>query len=401
VRSVLQLIADFTNLNLVASDAVDGNITLRLQNVPWDQALDLVLRTKGLDKRLVGNVLMVDLAEGIAGRERQELESRKQMAELAPLYRELIQVNYAKADKVVELLKAAVKDDGGSRSDERGSITHDERTNSIIAYQTREKLDELRRIVAQLDIPVKQVMIEARIVEAKVEFAKELGVKWGSGSGFKMGNKGGTPRWTANPRPGGSFVDLGVNGPDSSGIGFGYVGSNFNLDLELSAMQTSGNGEVISQPKVMTANQQTAKISKGIEIPYREESSGGGATVSFKEAAMSLEVTPQITPDNKIIMEVKVNKDSPGAVLSSGGGEPSVDKNEVTANVLVGDGETVVIGGIFESKKTKDVSKVPFLGDLPFVGSLFRRDSSNESKEELLVFITPRIVSSQSLAAAP
>jgi len=262
VRSVLQLIADFTELNLVASDAVQGSITLRLQNVPWDQALDLVLRTKGLDKRLVGNVLMVDLAEGIANRERQELESRKQIAELSPLYRELIQVNYAKADKIAELFKSAAST-GGSR-DERGSVTVDDRTNSIIAYQTQDKLDELRRIVAQLDIPVKQVMIEARIVEANEDFAKNLGVTWGgellSGGNIKS-IKGGSS--------GGSFVDLGVKSPinPTSSIAFGYLKNGLTLNLELTAMQKSGFGEIISQPKVMTANQQTAKVMKGEEIP--------------------------------------------------------------------------------------------------------------------------------------
>jgi len=395
VRSVLQLIADFTELNLVASDAVQGSITLRLQNVPWDQALDLVLRTKGLDKRLVGNVLMVDLAEGIAARERQELEARKQISELAPLYRELIQVNYAKADKIAELFKSAASTNGVR--DERGSVTVDERTNSIIAYQTQDKLDELRRIVAQLDIPVKQVMIEARIVEATEDFSKQLGAKWGGK--FDYGHKAGTPRGSVTAPGGGSFVDLGVSGVGASGIGFSYLNSKFNLNLELSAMESTGNGEVISQPKVMTANQQTAKIMKGVEIPYQEAASSGATSTSFKEAVMSLEVTPQITPDNRVIMEVKVNKDSP--IFIGGGGEPSIDKNEVTANILVADGETVVIGGIFENKQNKTVEKVPFLGDVPFVGRLFKRDSVKNNKSELLVFITPRILSNQPLAVAP
>jgi len=394
VRSVLQLIADFTELNLVASDAVQGSITLRLQNVPWDQALDLVLRTKGLDKRLVGNVLMVDLAEGIAARERQELESRKQISELAPLYRELIQVNYAKADKIAELFKSAASTNGNR--DERGSVTVDERTNSIIAYQTQDKLDELRRIVAQLDIPVKQVMIEARIVEATEDFSKQLGAKWGGK--FDYGHKAGTPRGSVTA-PGGSFVDLGVSSA-TSGIGFSYLNSKFNLNLELSAMESTGNGEVISQPKVMTANQQTAKIMKGVEVPYQEAASSGATSTSFKEAVMSLEVTPQITPDNRVIMEVKVNKDSV-STTSGAGGQPAIDKNEVTANILVADGETVVIGGIFENKQDKVAEKVPFLGDVPFVGRLFRRDLVLESKKELLVFITPRILSNQSLTVAP
>jgi len=399
VRSVLQLIADFTELNLVASDAVQGSITLRLQNVPWDQALDLVLRTKGLDKRLVGNVLMVDLAEAIAERERQELESRKQMNELAPLYRELIQVNYAKADKIAELFKAAANTSGGAR-DERGSVTVDERTNSIIAHQTQAKLDELRRIVAQLDIPVKQVMIEARIVEANEDFAKSLGVKW-SGSGLTSTNtRHVNPTIGGGSSTGGAFVDLGAASATSS-IAFGYLKNNLTLNLELSAMQKSGHGEIISQPKVMTANQQTAKVMKGEEIPYQEHAGGnaGGTSTSFKEALLSLEVTPQITPDNRVGMEVKITKDRAdraGAV----NGVPAILKQEVNANVLVADGETIVIGGVFEGEKIKSVEKVPFLGDLPFVGRLFKRDTVNDTKRELLVFITPRILNDHGVTAS-
>jgi len=397
VRSVLQLIADFTELNLVASDAVQGNITLRLQNVPWDQALDLVLRTKGLDKRLIGNVLMVDLAEGIAARERQELESRKQIAELAPLYRERIQVNYAKADKIVELFKATANTGNtSSKGDDRGTITHDERTNSIIAYQTQDKLDELRRIISELDVPVKQVMIEARLVEANETFGKELGVKW-SGSFKSGGYAGGNTRSTIGGGTiGGSpntFVDLGATAA-SSAMAFGYIKDNILLNLELSAMQRSGHGEIISQPKVMVANQQTAKVMKGEEIPYQESSGGasGSTTTSFKEAVLSLEVTPQITPDNKISMEVRVNKDR-ADFTNKVNGVPPILKQEVSASIIVPDGETVVIGGVFEGEKTKSVAKVPFLGDLPFIGGLFRRNSVTDEKRELLIFITPRILS--------
>jgi len=395
VRSVLQLIADFTELNLVASDAVQGSITLRLQNVPWDQALDLVLRTKGLDKRLVGNVLMVDLAEGIAERERQELESRKQIAELSPLYRELIQVNYAKADKIAELFKSAANTSGNNR-DERGSVTVDERTNSIIAYQTQDKLDELRHIVAQLDVPVRQVMIEARLVEANEDFSKGLGVKWGGQferSSARSSIKPGTGT-------GGLFTDLGAIDPTSS-IAFGYLKDNVLLNLELSAMQKSGHGEIISQPKVMTANQQTAKVMKGEEIPYQEQTGGttGGSSTSFKDALLSLEVTPQITPDNRVSMEVKVTKDRADHA-NKVNGVPPILKQEVNAHVLVADGETVVIGGVFEGEKTRSVEKVPFLGDLPFVGRLFKRDSVVNSKKELLIFITPRILSEQGVAVS-
>lgn len=425
VRSVLQLIADFTDLNLVASDTVAGNITLRLQNVPWDQALDLVLKTKGLDKRQVGNVLLVAPADEIAARERQELESQRQISELAPLRRELIQVNYAKAADIAQLFQSVTGASsggasGGAVAEERGSLAVDERTNSIIAYQTQERLDELRRIVAQLDIPVRQVMIEARIVEANVDYDKSLGVRWGGTLG------GAGSKWRANGKDGATgvdsegagscgpfggactrptvgdtnvpvpFVDMGV-AKSTAGIGIGFITDNAILDLQLSAMERTGNGEVVSQPKVVTSDKETAKILKGTEVPYQESSSSGATTVSFKEAALSLEVTPQITPDNRIIMEVKVNKDEPdyqNAVL----GVPPINKNEVNAKVLVNDGETIVIGGVFSNTRSSAVDKVPFLGDLPYLGRIFRRDVVRDVKSELLVFLTPRIMNNQAIA---
>ena len=404
VRSVLQLIADFTDLNLVASDTVQGNITLRLQNVPWDQALDLVLKTKGLDKRQVGNVLLVAPADEIAARERQELEAQKQIAELAPLRRELIQVNYAKAADMAKLFQSVTSAEGGG--DERGSITVDDRTNSIIAYQTQVRLDELRRIVAQLDIPVRQVMIEARIVEANVDFSKSLGVRWGGN--LSKGNVdlfGRGPRLSLEEGEDGNiievpfnapFVDMGAPGA-SSGIGIGLITDNLILDLELSAMESTGNGEVVSQPKVVTSDKETAKILKGTEVPYQEASSSGATTTSFKEAALSLEVTPQITPDNRIIMEVKVNKDSVGQIFQ---GVPSIDTNEVNAKVLVADGETIVIGGVFSNTQSKSVDKVPFLGDLPLIGRVFKRDVVRDEKSELLVFLTPRIMNNQAISVS-
>lgn len=390
VRSVLQLIADFTDLNLVASDTVQGNITLRLQNVPWDQALDLVLKTKGLDKRKIGNVLLVAPADEIAARERQELESQKQIAALEPLRRELIQVNYAKASDIAKLFQSVTSITGTEApADERGSITVDDRTNSIIAYQTQTNLDELRRIVAQLDVAVRQVMIEARIVEAAVDFSKELGVSW-------KGLTTGVGNFTLNGATGrGTYVDLGVSKPTSS-IGIGFVTDNTILDLQLSAMEKTGNGEVVSQPKVVTSDKETAKILKGTEIPYQEASSSGATSTSFKEAALSLEVTPQITPDNRIIMEVKINKDEPD-YQNRLNGVPPIKKNEVNAKVLVADGETIVIGGVFSNTQTKAVDKVPFLGDLPYLGRLFRRDVVTDQKNELLVFITPRIMSGQAV----
>ncbi|WP_346828763.1 type IV pilus secretin PilQ [Pseudomonas abietaniphila] len=396
VRSVLQLIADFTNLNLVASDTVQGGITLRLQNVPWDQALDLVLKTKGLDKRKVGNVLLVAPADEIAARERQELESLKQISELAPLRRELLQVNYAKAADIAKLFQSVTS--GDSKTDERGSITVDERTNNIIAYQTQDRLDELRRIVSQLDIPVRQVMIEARIVEANVDYDKALGVRWGGSSTHGNFTTGGNGTVTGVGNTNGPYVDMGVADPTSS-IGLGFLTNNTILDLELSAMEKTGNGEVVSQPKVVTSDKETAKILKGTEVPYQEASSSGATSVSFKEASLSLEVTPQITPDNRIIMEVKVTKDEPDYV-NTVLGVPPIKKNEVNAKVLVADGETIVIGGVFSNTQSKVVDKVPFLGDVPYVGRLFRRDVVSEKKSELLVFLTPRIMNNQAIAVS-
>jgi len=416
VRSVLQLIADFTNLNLVASDTVQGNITLRLQNVPWDQALDLILKTKGLDKRQIGNVLLVAPADEIAARERQELESQKQIQQLAPLRRDLIQVNYAKAADIAKLFQSVTSAD--KTADERGSISVDERTNSIIAYQTQNRLDELRRIVSQLDIPVRQVMIEARLVEANVDYSKQLGVRWGgnasSGNFAVYGKDGATTVDSSTgqvylpcsstvgsftsasgvaPTP---FVDMGVSG-STSGIGIGFMVGGKMLDLQLSALQSSGNGEIISQPKVVTSDKETAKILRGTEIPYQEASSSGATSTSFKQAALSLEVTPQITPDNRIIMEVKVNKDAPD-YQNALNGVPPISKNEVNAKVLVSDGETIVLGGVFSNTQTKSTTKVPMLGDIPYVGRLFRRDSVTDSKVELLIFLTPRIMNNQAIA---
>lgn len=415
VRSVLQLIADFTDLNLVASDTVQGNITLRLQNVPWDQALALVLKTKGLDKRQVGNVLLVAPADEIAARERQELESQRQIAELAPLRREVVQVNYAKAADIARLFQSVTSN--GASTEDRGSIAVDDRTNNIIAYQTQERLDELRRIVAQLDIPVRQVMIEARIVEANVDYDKALGVRWGGSyvndqwsaygkDGSRSVDDDGFVRLPGTDTVGGfkldegvapvPFVDMGVLG-STSGVGIGFISDHVMLDLQLSAMEKTGNGEVVSQPKVMTADKETAKILKGTEVPYQEASSSGATSTSFKEAALSLEVTPQITPDNRIIMEVKVTKDAPD-FRNAMNGVPPIDKNEVNAKILVSDGETVVIGGVFSNSQSKSVDKVPFLGDLPFLGRLFRRDVVTDAKSELLVFLTPRILNNQAIA---
>ncbi|WP_373387130.1 type IV pilus secretin PilQ [Pseudomonas alcaligenes] len=402
VRSVLQLIADFTDLNLVASDTVQGNITLRLQNVPWDQALDLVLKTRGLDKRQVGNVLLIAPADEIAARERQELEARQQLAELAPLRREVVQLNYAKASDIAKLFEDA-SEEGSMDKDMRGKIIYDDRTNSLIAYLTQDRLDELRRIVTQLDIPVRQVMVEARIVEANVDFDKELGVEWrGVGLGDNNWVVGGTNSVEKDTDPlefqGGTFVDMAAAGR-TSGLNLGFITDNTLLDLELSAMEKTGNGEIISQPKVVTSDKETAKILKGTKIPYQEASSSGATSIVFAEANLSLEVTPQITPDNRVIMEVKVNKDA-ADFANQVDGTPSIQTNEVNAKVLVSDGETIVIGGIFSNTQSKAVDKVPLLGDIPYIGRLFRRDVVQDSKAELLVFLTPRIMNNQAIAVS-
>lgn len=398
VRSVLQLIADFTGLNLVASDTVSGSITLRLQNVPWDQALDLILKTKGLDKRQIGNVLLVAPADEIAARERLELETSKQIAELAPVRLDIIQVNYAKAADIVALIQA----DDELISD-RGFVSSDARTNTISVRETSDKLEQIRRLVSTWDVPVRQVLIEARIVRASTDLAEELGVQWGiEGRGNANGgdnnlvvggNQGALPGTAGNTAltlpSNGLNVDLGVSRANSSSIAFGYIGTDFLVDLELSAFESDGQAEIVAQPKVVTADRQTAKIKSGEEIPYQEASSSGATSVSFKEAALSLEVTPQITPDDKIIMDLTVNQDSRGQVTA---GIPAINTNEVTTQVLVQNGETVVLGGIFQSERTTTVTKTPFLGDIPYLGALFKKTEKVDERSELLVFITPKIL---------
>lgn len=382
LRAVLQVIADFTQLNLVVNDTVQGNITLQLQNVPWDQALDVILKTKGLAQRKEGNVLLIAPSEELAARERKELEIQRQAEELAPLRRELIQINYAKATDIAALFRLA----SGEQTEERGIITVDERTNAIIAYQTQERLAELSKIVSQLDTPVRQVMIEARIVEASVDYEKELGVRWGGE------RRGSSTHYNINN----AFVDLGANNA-SSGVGIGFLSGKTRLDLELSAMEKTGNGEVVSQPKIITSDKETAKIMKGSEVPYQEASSSGATSTSFKQAALSLEVTPYITPDNRILMEVRVTKDAPDFQKAING-VPPIDKNELSAKVIVVDGETIVIGGVFQKVQKESLEKVPVLGDIPGLKGLFRRKMRRDDKTELLVFITPRIMNNQSIS---
>ncbi len=377
VRSVLQVLADFTELNLVASDTVQGTVTLRLQDVPWDHALDLVLRSKGLGRRLDGNVLMVAPLEELAG--------------LTTLQREVLQVTHARAADIAELYLGLFTGDAADA--ERGAIVIDERTNTILANQTSARLDELRQLVAQLDVPVRQVLIEARIVEANVDYEKSFGIRWGGelslGGGVALGGPGEAGR---------PFIDLGAERA-SSGIGLGLVRDSQLLDLELSAMEKSGNGEIISQPKVVTADRETARILKGTEVPYQESGANGTTSITFREASLSLEVTPQIMADNRVVMAVKVTKDEPD-YLNAQAQVPPIRKNEVNAKVQVGDGETIVIGGVYSTVQSKVVDKVPFLGDVPYVGRLFKRDVVQEKKSELLVFLTPRIMSDQAIAVS-
>lgn len=380
VRTVLQVLADFTGVNLVASDAVQGKVTVRLQDVPWEQALDVVLRSKGLGKRQEGNVLLVAPLPELRGAEMMLPEAVEQQVLLAPLQQALVQVNHAKAADLAELFESMADTQPGA------SVNVDERTNTLIVSQPLERIEALRHIVAQLDVPVRQVMIEARIVEANVDYEKSLGVRWGV---------------TASPGAsleGGPFVDLGVEAP-TSGIGLGLVSDSLLLDLELNAMEKTGNGEIISQPKVVTSDKQTARILKGTEVPYQQSGGRGTTSISFREASLSLEVTPQITADNGVNMTVKVTKDEPD-YLNALNNVPPIRKNEVNATVRVGDGQTIVIGGVYSTVQSNVVDKVPFLGDLPYVGRLFRRAVVQEKKSELLVFLTPRIMSDQAIAVS-
>ncbi|MCY1191107.1 Type IV pilus biogenesis and competence protein PilQ [compost metagenome] len=380
---MLQVLADYAGVNLVASDAVQGSVTLRLQDVPWDQALDLVLRSKGLSRRQEGNVLLVAPAAEFAAQSADARVSQVLDAQLQPLRRELLTIHHAKAADLAQLLLASLE--GGSIS--TGSLSVDERTNTLVVYLPADRLAEMRQLVAQLDVPVRQVAIEARIVEANVDYEKSLGVRWGG------------PLYGEKLRPGKElFVDLGLERAGSS-IGLGLLRGDVLLDLELSAMEKSGNGEIISQPKVVTADKETARILKGTEVPYQETSQSGATSVSFREASLSLEVTPQITPDNKVIMTVRVTKDEPDYVNALNN-VPPIRKNEVNAKVRVADGETIVIGGVYSTSQNNVVDKVPFFGDLPYVGRLFRRDALQEKKSELLVFLTPRIMSDQAIAVS-
>ncbi len=418
-RAVLQLLAETSGQNIVVSDTVQGNVTLRLQNVPWDQALDIVMRTKGLDKRQEGNVIYVAPAEELAAREKQLLESQKSLTELAPVRTEYLQVNYAKASDLASLIQSQGK---GSLLSERGSLAIDERTNTLLLQDTADRLADIRRMVQTLDIPVKQVLIEARIVIVNDDFSRELGVRFGgafvgnygsndglmyvSNSGLNSADGSRGPIISPNG-PGGVGVDGNavatgldrylVNLPIANPAGrlaMTLLDSDYVVDLEITAAQREGRGEVVSAPRVITANGKEAVIEQGTEIPYQESASSGATTTQFKKAVLSLKVTPQITPDDRVILDLTVSKDSVGQILPSatGGSVPSIDTREITTQVLVNDGQTVVLGGILETERRDTVNKVPFLGDVPGLGWLFRSKGKTDNKDELLIFVTPKIL---------
>lgn len=418
VRSVLQLLADFTGLNVVVSDTVGGNLTLRLQNVPWDQALDIILRTKGLAKRQTGNVMLIAPAAEIANAERLELEAAQQVRELEPLQIEYINVNYA---DVNDLLTILTSDEAGLL-DERGSIATDPRTNTLIVRSTASQIVQIRSLIAQLDIPVKQVLIESRVVSATDDFSKSLGVQFGFSRRDLINSEPGTTPFTANadgeqPRsfviggrePGDTNVGITgfndgtneaylVNLPStltgaSVGLALGKIGT-YILQLELSALQAEGRGEVISSPRLVTAANNSATIATGVQIPFQEASSSGATSTSFQDAVLSLDVTPQITPDNKIIMDLQVNRDSVSTTTVNG--VPAVNTQSVSTQVIVDNGETVVLGGVYERTVSEAVNRVPFFSDLPYVGWAFRNKLNSDNKSELLIFVTPKILREES-----
>ncbi len=421
VRSVLQLLADTSGQNIVVSDSVTGNLTLRLQNVPWDQALDIVLRTKGLDKRRQDNVIIIGPTAELASREKAELAARKEVQDLSPTRTEFMQVNYAKVADLAKLIRPSGGGTGSANSmlSARGTLSIDERTNTLLVQDTADKLTDIRRLVQTLDVPVKQVLIEARIVIVSDTFERDLGARFGVTSAQKngsnglisvtgngagadgmtqsgIGNLGSTGRVTPVTVP---ILDnrYQVNLPSShtnGSIGVSLLGGSYIIDLELTAAQNEGKSETISSPRVITANQKEATIMQGVEIPYQQSASSGATTTQFKNAVLSLKVTPLITPDNRVILDLDVSDDSVGAQVTSatGGSVPSIDTRQIITQVLVNDGQTVVLGGILDTTKSNTANKVPFLGDIPVLGNLFKSTSNINNKKELLVFITPKIL---------
>ncbi len=420
VRSVLQLLADTSGQNIVVSDSVNGNLTLRLQNVPWDQALDIVLRTKGLDKRRHDNVIIIGPTEELASREKAELAAHKEVQELSPIHTEFMQVNYAKVADLAKLIRpTAAAGAKNSLLSPRGSLSIDERTNTLLVQDTSDNLADIRRLVQTLDVPVRQVLIEARIVIVSDTFERDLGVRFGITSAHQVNGNGllavtgtgvGADTMTGsaitNLQAGTSPFPVStptldnrymVNLPAANingSIGVSLLTGSTLVDLELSAAQNEGKSETISSPRVITANQKQAEIKQGVEIPYQESASSGATTTQFKNAVLSLKVTPLITPDNRVILDLDVSDDSVGQQVTSatGGSVPSIDTREIITQVLVNDGQTVVLGGILDTTKTKQANKVPFFGDIPILGYLFKSTTDINNKTELLIFITPKIL---------
>lgn len=403
VRSVLQLIADFTGLNVVVSDAVAGTLTLRLKNVPWDQALDIILKTKGLDKRKSGNVLLIAPAEEIAQQEKISLEAKQQVKELAPIRSQFIQVNYAKAEELAELIAGG--DAGSSLVSDRGGINVDARTNTLIVNETSAAIETIQQVIGRLDVPVQQVLIEARIVIANEDYDKQLGARFGVtndsfgagaiGSGqVTSGNVNGIAQAINNESL--EVADrlnfnlpVATPGAGQIGLALAKLPTGSLLELELSALQAEGDGEIVSTPRVITSNQKEAVIEQGVEIPYEEKSASGATTIAFKKAVLSLKVTPHITPDESLILDLEVKQDSVGEIFDT---IPSIDTREILTQVLVKNGETIVLGGIFQHEKNDATSKIPFFGDLPLIGRFFRNTRNTENKREILIFVTPKIV---------
>jgi len=420
IRAVLQILADASGKNIVVSDSVHGNITLRLQDVPWDQALDIIMKTKGLASRNYGNTLIIGTAQDIAAQEQAEFAARESLVQSAPLQSAYIQVNYAKAGDMADLIKGQGKT---SLLSSRGSISVDARTNTLLVQDTADNIAAVRQMVTKLDIPVKQVLIESRIVVANNDYNSQLGVQFGANGirqtsgGLMTGDLNGanTQQNAFNPVPPGVQVtgrpllslpslndQLNVNVPTGNPFGqlaFSVLRGNFLVDLELSAMAAAGKGEVVSSPRVITANGQEATIIQGVEIPYTQSASSGATTVSFKNAVLSLDVTPQITPDNRVIMNLDVHDDTVGAFVptANGGSVPSINTRNVKTQVLVNDGDTVVLGGIYETTQNSTVNKVPLLGDIPLIGWLFRNTQVTNNKDELLIFVTPKIMTQNAM----
>lgn len=425
VRAVLQLIADFTGLNIVVSDSVDGNLTLRLKNVPWDQALDIILKAKGLSKRESGTVMMVAPSEEIAAQEKIDLEAQQSITELSPIRSAFFTINFAKVTDLATLFSGGAS--GGDAVDasapssgilsSRGAVIVDERTNTLIIKDTEEVISEVRRTLLKLDIPIRQVMIASRIVIATDEFTKELGSRFGvthaestsggfgattgkfrgadtiASSGLTNIATNGAPEPFSIPSGANAAdrlnVNLATSGAAAGSIAFAVLSGSSLIDLEISALQAENKGEVISSPRVVTADRHQAHIEQGVEIPYLTASSSGATTVSFKKAVLSIEVTPHITPDDRVIMDLKVNNDTVGDIFA---GIPSIDTREVGTQVLVNNGDTVVLGGIYEQVSRDEVDKVPFLGDIPLIGYFFRHTLESDQKRELLIFVTPKIL---------